>query len=54
MPIKNVNGASRLNNFWNVFIWRDPYDLLSLLVIMDETWLCHYDPETKHSGIAAH
>jgi len=25
----------------------DPNDFLSRLVAMDETWLCHYDPETK-------
>jgi len=36
---------------------RDPNDFLSRLVIVDETWLYHYDPETKqqtmewrHSG----
>jgi len=37
---------------------RDPNDFLSRLVIMDETWLHHYDPETKQQsvewGIAAH
>ena len=26
---------------------RDPNDLLSRLVTIDETWLYHYDPETK-------
>jgi len=26
---------------------RDPNDFLSRLVTMDETWLYHYDPETK-------
>ena len=26
---------------------RDPNDFLSRLVAMDETWLCHYDPEKK-------
>jgi len=31
---------------WN-FFRRDPIDFLSRLVIMDETWLYHYDPETK-------
>ena len=30
------------------FFWRDPSDFLSRLVTMDETWLYHYDPETKH------
>jgi len=41
-----------------VFFRRDPNDFLSRLVTMDETWLYHYDPETKqqsmewrHSGL---
>jgi len=29
------------------FFWRKPNDFLSRLVTMDETWLYHYDPETK-------
>ena len=29
------------------FFRRDPNDFLSRLVNMDETWLYHYDPETK-------
>ena len=40
------------------FFRRNPNDFLSRLVIMDETWLYHYDPETKqqsmewrHSGL---
>jgi len=54
MRIKNVNGASRLSNFWN-FFRRDPNDFLSQLVIMDDTWLYHYDPRDKAtiSGVAA-
>ena len=28
---------------------RDPNDFLSRLVTTDETWLCHYDPETRQS-----
>ena len=28
---------------------RDPNDFLSRLVTMDETWLYHYDPETRQS-----
>jgi len=40
------------------FFRRDPYDFLLRLVTMDETWLYHYDPETKQQsmsgGIAAH
>jgi len=31
---------------WN-FFRRDSNDFLSRLVTMDETWLYHYDPETK-------
>jgi len=30
---------------------RDPNDFLSRLMIMDETWLYHYDPETKQQSI---
>ena len=40
------------------FFRRDPNDFLSRLVTVDETWLYHYDPETKqqsmkwrHSGL---
>jgi len=29
---------------------RDPNDFLSRLVTMDETWLYHYDPETKQQS----
>ena len=29
------------------FFLRDPNDVLSRLVTMDETWLYHYEPETK-------
>jgi len=39
-------GASRLSNFWNFFRC-DPNDFLSRLVIIDDTWLYHYDPEKK-------
>jgi len=49
--IKNVNGASRLSNFWNFFVRRDPDDFLSRLVTMDKTWLYHYDPETKQQSM---
>jgi len=31
--------------------WRDPNDFLSRLVTMDETWLYHYDPETKQQSV---
>ena len=30
---------------------RDPNDFLSRLVTMDETWLCHHDPETKQQSM---
>jgi len=34
-----------------VFFRRDPNDFLSQLVTMDETWLYHYDPETKQQSV---
>jgi len=33
------------------FCWRDPNDFLSQLVTVDETWLHHYDPETKQQSV---
>ena len=33
------------------FFRRDPNDFLSPLVPMDETWLYHYDPETKQQSM---
>ena len=33
------------------FFRRDPNDFLSLLMAMDETWLYHYDPETKQQSM---
>jgi len=33
------------------FFRRDPYDFLSRLVTMDETWLYHYDPETRQQSL---
>jgi len=33
------------------FFRRDPNDFLSQLVTMDETWLYHYDPETKQQSM---
>jgi len=42
--------CSRLGNFWN-FFRRDPNDFLSRLVTMDETWLYHYDLETKQQSV---
>jgi len=35
---------------WN-FFRRVPNDFLSQLVTMDETWLYHYDPETKQQSV---
>ena len=51
MRIKNVNGASPLSNFWKFFVRRNPNDFLSRLVTMDETWLYHYDLETKQQSV---
>jgi len=33
------------------FFRRDPNNFLSRLVTMDETWLYHYDPETKQQSV---
>jgi len=33
------------------FFWHDPNDFLSRLVTMDETWLYHYDSETKQQSL---
>ena len=33
------------------FFRREPNDFLSRLVTMDETWLYHYDPETKQQSM---
>jgi len=33
------------------FFWHNPNDFLSQLVTMDETWLYHYDPETKQQSL---
>jgi len=33
------------------FFWHEPNDFLSRLVIMDETWLYYYDPETKQQSM---
>ena len=48
--IKNVNDASSLSNFWN-FFRRNPNDFLSRLVTMEETWLYHYESETKQQSV---
>ena len=44
---QNVKGASRLSNFWNFFGAIQMISCRARLVTMDETWLYHYDPETK-------
>jgi len=38
-PIKNVNGDSRLRNFWNFFGAIQMISCRARLVTMDETWL---------------
>ena len=49
--IKNINGASRLNNFWNSFGAIQIISCRARLMTMDETWLDHYDPETKQHSM---
>jgi len=44
--MKNINCTSRLSKVLE-FFWPNPNDFLSRLLTMDETWLYHYDPETK-------
>jgi len=51
MQIKNVNGASSLSNFWNFFGTIQMISCRVRLVTMDETWLYHYDPETKQQSM---
>ena len=51
MRIKNVNSASCLRKFWNFFGKRVPNDFLSQMVTMEETWLYHYDLETKQQSM---
>ena len=50
MQIKNVNGAIRLSKILGFFRC-DQNDFLSRLVTMNETWLYHYDPETKQQSM---
>jgi len=49
--IKNVNGASRLSKLWNFFGAIQMISCRVWLVTMDETWLYHYDPETKQQSM---
>ena len=44
---KNVNGASLLSKFCNFFGAIQMISCRARLVTMDETWLYHYNPETK-------
>jgi histone-lysine N-methyltransferase SETMAR len=48
--MENVNGASRLRKFWNFFCLIQMSSFPARLVAMDETWLYHYDPETKQQS----
>jgi hypothetical protein len=48
---QKVNGASRLSNFWNFFSAIQMISCRAQLVTMDETWLYHYDPETKQQSM---
>jgi len=47
---KTFNSAIIGENF-EIFFRRDPNDFLSRFVTMDETWLYHYDPETKQQSM---
>jgi len=49
--IKNVNCASGVSNFWNFFGEIQMISCRARLVAVDETWLYHYDPETKQQSI---
>ena len=49
--IKNVNGASGMSKFRNFFGAIQMIFCRAWLVAMDETWLCHYDPETKQQSM---
>ena len=44
-----------LSDYWMMMMMMmkmcDPNDFLSQLVIMDDTWLYHYDPETKQQSV---
>ena len=47
----NAVEKRRLSSFGIFSAMRDPNDFLSLLVTMDETWLYHYDAETKQQSM---
>jgi len=48
---QNVNGASRLSNFWKFFGAIQMISCRVRLVTMDETWLYHYDGEIKQQSV---
>jgi len=48
---KNVNCASRLSNVWNFFGAIQMISCRARLVTTDETWLYHYNPETKQQSM---
>ena len=47
VPKSRCQSSEQISEFFR----RDPNDILSRLVTMDETWLYHYDPETKHQSV---
>jgi len=49
--IKNVNDASRLSKFRIFFGTIQMISCRARLMTMDETWLYHYDPETKQQSM---
>jgi hypothetical protein len=49
--IKNINDASRLSNCGFFFFCPYPNHFWQRLVTMDETWLYHYEPETKKQSM---
>ena len=48
---QKLNGASRLSKFWNFFGAIQMISCRALVVTMDETWLYHYEPETKQQSM---
>jgi len=49
--IRNVNGTSRHSNFWDFFCAIQMISCRVGLVTIDETWLYHYDAETKQQSM---
>ena len=49
--IKYDNGVSRLSNKLEIFGAIQMISCRARLVTMDETWLYHYDPETKQQSM---